>query len=48
MRKIRPSRTHHTPEFRDEALKAVESQPERTIGDIVRVTAIVNAKIGTA
>lgn len=33
-RKTRARREHHTPEFRAEALKAVERQPERTIAEI--------------
>ena len=35
-RKHRERRAHRTPEFRDEALKAVEAQPDRPIADIAR------------
>jgi transposase len=35
-RKTRARRSSHTPEFRAEALKAVDRQPERTIAEIAR------------
>ena len=36
MTRKRPQRSHHTPEFREEALKAVDAQPERSIAEIAK------------